>query len=136
MEFPLFHQRGAADCGPASLMMVSMYYGLEIPYDAICTMCKLSSDGISMYDLNTSARKLGFDTAVLLCNIKEIMDSIPLPTILYWKQKHFSVLFDVVDGLFNIADPISGYNSYTDDAFASKWYQDDMEAGILLALEQ
>lgn len=136
MDFPLFHQRGASDCGTASLMMIAMYYGLEIPYDAICSMCNLSSEGISMYDLNMSARKLGFDTVVLRCNAKEIMDRIPLPVILYWKQKHFSVLYDITGGLFHVADPIGGFNSYPESVFATEWNQDGKDTGILLALER
>lgn len=135
MTFPLFYQRGVADCGAASLMMVAKYHGIEMSYEDICYACHLTSVGMSIYNLNVGAKRLGFNTAVLRCSIRDIIDEIPMPTILYWKQKHFSVLYNIDHESFQIADSINGYVSYSESDFASKWYIENKPYGILLALE-
>lgn len=96
--YTLTYQKGPIDCGPASLMMIILYYGIKTSYEEICNMCNMSSRGVSVYSLCLCAKLFGFEVAALKTETINLIKNIPLPAILYWKEKHFSVLFQANKG--------------------------------------
>lgn len=133
-KYTLTYQKGPIDCGPASLMMIILYYGIKTSYEEICNMCNMSSRGVSVYSLCLCAKLFGFEVAALKTETINLIKNIPLPAILYWKEKHFSVLFQANKDIILIGDPIKGFIKYSKEDFTSKWYLKDKNYGILIAI--
>mgnify|MGYP003326153088 CR=1 FL=1 len=135
VNFPFEVQQAQNDCGPTSLWMIAKYYGINCSYQEICKRCRITENGVSLMNLCNCAESLGFHTLATKCTVSDMINHIPIPTILYWKERHYSVVYYVDDELILIADPMTGNMQYPIAEFSSKWYDESTGNGILLALE-
>ena len=137
-RFPCIRQHDSMQCGSACLTMVCRYYGLPLSAEYLSALCPATTEGVSLYGMTETAKKLGFQVT----NVKADMESIaqfPLPAILHWNQNHFVVLYRIRKGkTFYIADPGKGLTRYTADEFAAHWVSmasGGMRKGIAMLLE-
>lgn len=137
MKFPHYHQLEARDCGPTCLKIIARYYGKSYSLAELKEFCEITRQGVSLQDIINGASMIGFETMSLKLSIDKIMD-IPLPAILYWRQDHYVVLYDIKKnkkGLtYYLSDPSFGKVALKDDLFTSQWLHNDNN-GIALLLE-
>ena len=59
----LIRQHDLMDCGPASLSMVTSYFGNKFSLHNLREFCQIGKDGVSMLGIIHAAKKIGFKTA-------------------------------------------------------------------------
>ncbi len=67
----------------------------------------------------------------------EHIDNMPLPTILFWQQRHFVVLYKYnhKKKKYYIADPAQGKLTYTEHDFLNYWLPDSNNTGLAILAE-
>lgn len=67
----------------------------------------------------------------------EHMDTMPLPAILFWQQRHFVVLYryDKRKHKFYIADPAQGKMTYSEKEFRKYWMPNGKDTGLVILAE-
>jgi ATP-binding cassette subfamily B protein len=141
-KFPLDRQLDMMDCGPASLKMISKYYGKYYSLPYLRDLCGNTREGVTLAGISHGAETIGLRTLATRCSIDEILDSVPLPIIIHWDNSHFVVLYDVKrsnknNAKFCVADPAKGYVEYSRAEFEDKWIKRDENrtSGVALVLE-
>ena len=137
MRFTFHTQLESVDCGPACLQMVLSHYGKAYTLNELKERCHVSRVGITMHDIVGAAKGLGFATSVVKVNLEQIQ-SIPLPAVLFWRQEHYVVLYNVStntsrEAVFYVADPAYGKIQLTSELFYREWSQNEPK-GIALLL--
>lgn len=143
MPFPHFRQLDKMDCGPTCLRMIAKYYGANYSLQSLRERTYISKAGVSMEGIINAAEGIGFRTLGIRVTIKQLVEEIPLPCILYWNKKHFVVCHKIEkkngDVKFHIADPASPtLLVYTKEEFCRCWVNaqmDEEDAGMALLLE-
>jgi ATP-binding cassette subfamily B protein len=137
MRFPLRYQLEATDCGPSCIQMIAAYYGKSIPLSVLKNYCHVTRLGISTKDVIDGCKHIGLKGVVLHLSIARIRQ-MPLPAILYWRQEHFVVLYDVREKkgkyTYCIADPGFGRIKLDEQDFLKDWSTNN-EMGIVILLE-
>lgn len=133
-------QLDTKDCGPASLQIISRYYGKYFDLDDIRDKCETTREGISVYDLCKAAELIGFKTLPVKTSYRKLQEEIPLPCIVHWRKSHFIVVYKVTKDKVYISDPAIGLISYTKKEFVNGWLAHIREKqawrkGVLIALE-
>lgn len=122
-------QHDAMQCGTACLTMVCNHYGLSYSMEEISEMCPATAEGVSLYGMIQTAKKLGF-TAISTKASLELLSKARWPVILHWNQNHFVVLYKIKNGhTYYIADPGKGLVRYTKEEFVKHWACIDSEGG-------
>lgn len=127
------------DCGPASLMMISLYYGKKLNIEDIRNKCFITKEGVSLYGISEAAKNIGFKTVSAKLPPQSFSQE-KLPCILYWNQNHFVVLHKIKTNLlsgkkiYEIADPGFGFINLTEEKFKNSWLSAG-EKGIALFLQ-
>ena len=93
-RFPFFHQLDSNDCGPACIRMICKYYKNEYSVETVKSLCNLTRVGVTLLDIDSCLKQMGFDTVLLKITDEEAV-KMPLPSVLYWKQEHYVVLYKV-----------------------------------------
>lgn len=93
-RFPIYRQLESNDCGPTCIRMVCSFYGKEYSLSTIKKACNITRLGSTVQDILSGARNLGFTCSAVKISLIEIQ-RMPLPSIIYWKQEHFVVLYDI-----------------------------------------
>lgn len=137
MRFPFRSQTDSSDCGPACIQMVAAYYGKQISLATIKKSCHVTRLGICLKDLLEGCRKLGFQTVPIHLEFEKLKE-MPLPAILYWKQEHYVVLYQIKTHrgrmIYYIADPNYGKIKLEESVFIDSWTSDGSK-GISVVLE-
>lgn len=137
-RFPLYIQRSNLDCGTTCLRMIAAFYGKKISMECINRLCSYTMNGTTMLGLKKTAEQLNFDVLGIKTNIDNLVNEVPLPCILYWRQEHFVVLYKVKRKgqriLFYVADPIGSRFKYTRSEIEKCWLLESNE-GAALCLE-
>lgn len=127
--------------------MIAGFYGRNYSLEYLREECFISKDGVSLPNLETAAKKIGFDTHMAMLNYEHLLDYCPLPCILHWNQNHFVVLYKVYENKpligekgkstfrFLLADPAHGIITIDKDTFISGWLASDADTGAALILE-
>ncbi|MEN9611829.1 MAG: hypothetical protein RLZZ628_2643 [Bacteroidota bacterium] len=154
-SFPFYRQLDAMDCGPTCLRMVAHYYGKIYAQDFLRDKTSINRNGVSVAGLAEAAELIGLQTLSLAASFEMLAQDIPLPCIVYWKQRHFIVVTKmkpkqsigakilkqpITDWEIQVADPAYGLLSYSKDAFLQGWfskknYNAASDEGIVLVLE-
>lgn len=92
--------------------------------------------------LSDAAGTIGFKTMGLRITLDQLVNDVPLPCILYWKQNHFVVCYGIKKRRghyhFLIADPAKQPISYAEEELKKSWLSMEnagCEVGVALALE-
>lgn len=135
-EFPFFSQKSNYDCGPACLKMVLDYYGTKFKYEDILSLANMSDTGISMYELNVTAKILGLKSEGVSLNFSDLFSNIELPCIIHWYKKHYVVLppQEEPQKSITIINPSTGKQNVTIEEFLEGWSNgSDSNTGNVLA---
>lgn len=118
------YQLESADCGPACLSMVAAYHKRNYSIRDIKEQCALTRMGVSVHDIIAGGKKMGFRVNGVQLTPDQL-DTAPLPLILYWKQRHFVVLYDVQERngttYYHIADPSYGKIKMDLETVTKEW---------------
>ncbi|WP_166437093.1 peptidase domain-containing ABC transporter [Niastella caeni] len=123
-KLTFFAQLEGSDCGPACLAMVASYYKKRYTVKDVKQFCPVTRMGVAVQDILGGARKMGFEAAGVKLTVEEVT-AAPLPLILYWKQSHFVVLYDIANHRGNttyyIADPGYGKIKLDEETLMKGW---------------
>ena len=137
MRFPVRRQLELTDCGPVCIQIIAAYYGKNIPLSQLREYCNVTRIGISIQDLLTGCKRIGFDSVAAHVNINEI-GRMPLPAILFWRQEHFVVLYKIKKRkgtrYFYIVDPSFGKACLPETDFLQDWTEDNFQ-GVVCVIE-
>lgn len=100
-------QSEAAECGLASLTMISNSYGQFHNLQELRHKFSFSLKGAKLNQLIHIAQQLGFQTRALRLDMEDL-GNLKLPCILHWDLNHFVVLAKVKGGKATILDPAIG----------------------------
>ncbi|MEE4000512.1 peptidase domain-containing ABC transporter [Tenacibaculum sp. FZY0031] len=124
MKLKFINQLESNDCGPACLAMVTSAHGKNVSLKEAKKICEVTRMGVSVKDILNGGEKLGFQSHGLKLK-EEDLSKIPLPSILYWKQDHFVVLYKIREGKkkksYHIADPGYGKTVIDDELLQKEW---------------
>lgn len=134
-HFPVEYQMDSQDCGPASLKIIAKHFGRYYSLQYLRDRCGITNQGISLLDLSTGAENIGLRTLAIKCTIEEVITSVPFPTILFWNENHFVVLYHADKKHMWVSDPAKGRIKYTHEEFRRGWYPKKENKGVLLAVE-
>ena len=136
MVFPFRSQMESSDCGPACIQMVAAYFGKRLSLSALKEYCNVTRLGVSLKDVLNGCERIGLRAVPLQLAIDQLKE-MPLPAILYWKQEHFVVLYNLSHKknktYYHIADPAYGKIRLNENQFMDSWASN--ETGIAVALE-
>lgn len=143
-RYPFYKQLDLMDCGPSCLKMICKYHGKEISRTTLSENAHTTRDGTSLGGIVEAAESVGLQCLALNCNFQTLSEDIPLPCIIYWRQKHYVVVYEIVKKRKKtkivFADPSHGIIEYSEHEFLQAWYNkreysaiDDN--GVVLVLE-
>lgn len=135
MRFSFISQLESNDCGPACLLMISKFHGRHASLKEIKELCAVTRMGVSVKDILTGGGNLGFESHGLKLTLPQLKE-IPLPSILFWKQDHYVVLYKIVRkkgrNLYYIADPAYGKTIVEEDILRKEWIGNNVKGVCLV----
>ncbi len=138
MNFKLFKQSEAKDCGPTCLKMIARHHGRSISIERLRRVAETTREGSSLLGVSEAAEKIGFRTLAVQLSASKLAKA-PLPCILHWSQNHYTVLYRIKRGKYYLADPAHGLIKYTQREFIDAWIgkdaNEDSQEGIALMME-
>lgn len=134
-RFPVDYQMDSQDCGPACLKIIAKHFGRYYSLQYLRDRCGITSQGISLLDLSTGAESIGLRTLAIKCTLEDVINQVPFPAILFWKDSHFIVVYHANKKYIWVSDPAKGRIKYTHEEFKKGWYQKGATNGVLLAIE-
>lgn len=134
-RFPVEYQMDSQDCGPACLKIIAKHFGKFYSLQSLRDKCGITKEGVSLLDLSTGAESIGLRTLAIKCTIDDIVNSVPFPAIIFWKDSHFVVVYHANKKYIWVSDPAKGRIKYTHEEFKKGWYQKGAKQGVLLAIE-
>lgn len=111
-ETPTIYQRAVTECGAASLCMIFLYYGKQIPLEKMCMETKVSEIGCNAGDIVRTAKRYGFESHGYRLELDELISLRP-PCIIHWNFNHFVVFEGFVEGSVYLNDPAVGRRKIT-----------------------
>ena len=132
-------QHDQTDCGPASLAMISKYYGKSYTIERLRSLTHVNREGVSLLGINEAAKKLGFDTFASKLTVEALSTHVYNPCVLHWNKNHFVVLEKVTYNFFTkkvkfkVLDPSHGVIKLSKEVFEKHWLSDD-DKGVVLFL--
>lgn len=134
-QFPVEYQMDSNDCGPASLKIIAKYFGKFYSLQSLRDKCGMTNQGISLLDISVGAENIGLRTLSIKCTILDIVNKVPFPAVIYWKDNHFIVVYHANKKYVWVSDPAKGLIKYSLKEFQEGWYQKNENCGVLLAVE-
>lgn len=135
MKFKFVNQLESNDCGPACLSMVLNSYGVNIPVKELKEICEITRMGISVKDILDGGEKVGFESHGLKLTLDQL-EEIPLPAILFWKQDHYVVLYNITQKKgkknYYIADPGYGKIKIEEELIIREWIGNEAKGVCLI----
>ncbi len=137
-KFYHYQQHDAMDCGPTCLRMVAKHYGRGLSIQKLREATQIGKEGVSLLGISEAAESIGFKTLAVKVPFKQLEKDAPLPCIVYWKQNHFVVAYQIKKNQVYVADPALGLITYSKTEFESQWattIEEGEKTGIALLLE-
>ena len=103
----MIYQSEAAECGLASIAMVSNHYGHKIDLQTLRSRYSVSLTGANLQQLMSLGEQLGLAGRALKVELEDT-HKLALPCILHWDMNHFVVLKKVGRNSITILDPARG----------------------------
>jgi ATP-binding cassette subfamily B protein len=138
MSFPFVKQPDGMDCGPACLKMIAAFHRKNFSLETLRRKCYITREGVSFLGLSEAADSLGFKTLGVRISFEMLAGNVPLPCIVFWRQKHFIVVYKIERDKIWVADPAVGLVKYTIEEFTRNWsstISDGKPAGLVLIIE-
>lgn len=129
----VYQQLEFSDCGYACIRMICRHYGWRIAPDYLQEISDYNRLGLSIGEIKSVLTHLGFNCQAVKVSIEEV-NLMPLPAILFWKEKHFVVLASVDSDKYEILDPAEGRLYVKKDEFVENFIS-SKNFGIALVME-
>ena len=94
-KFPFYKQHDSMDCGATCLRIIARYYGRFYSLEYLRELTFIGKDGVALIDIADAAEKLGLSSLAAKVGWKRIVEGLPLPMIVHWRQEHFLVVYEV-----------------------------------------
>src|SRR5437879_4834386 len=139
-SFPFFRQLDQMDCGAACLKMIYKFYGQDYSIQYLREISHITRQGVSILDLSDAAESIGFKSLALPISFETLLEA-PLPCVIFWRQRHFVVVYKTTSKYIYVADPAYGLIRYTHEKFMDGWFynlnrrQEEELEGYALFLE-
>jgi ATP-binding cassette subfamily B protein len=137
-SFPFYKQLDSKDCGVACLRIIASYYGKKYTAKSLQNKSTVTREGVSLLGISDTAESIGFRTMGVEISYEKLKNEMPLPCIVHWKQRHFIVIYKILQDRVYVADPAVGKLSYTKDEFLRSWLstiKTNEHQGIALLLQ-
>jgi ATP-binding cassette subfamily B protein len=95
-------------CGPACLVMVLRYFGLDVDIDRISRRIAVVPGGTFALDLLREARSQGLRAWAVRLRSPAYLAQIPRASILHWRDSHYVVFDRCTRQGIKFVDPRSG----------------------------
>ncbi|MGO4294258.1 peptidase domain-containing ABC transporter [Chitinophaga sp. RAB17] len=138
MKFPFYRQYDSRDCGAACLKMIAGFYGKNYSIQTLRELCYINREGVSLDTLSNAAEQIGLRSFCATVTLDVLIKEAPLPVVVFWKQKHFVVVYKVTKTKVYIADPANDKVALDFQTFSKFWINSKTEGqdtGICLFLE-
>jgi HlyB family type I secretion system ABC transporter len=119
-RYPFLEQQSSSDCGIASLVMISRYWGKRFSIHRLRDIANVNRDGASLKGLVKAAESIGFTTRPVKTDL-DILAQQDLPAIAHWEGKHYIVVYEITAKQVIVADPAIGRRSLTREQFTKDW---------------
>ncbi len=126
------------DCGAACLRMIARHHGRFFSLEYLRELSYVDREGVSLRAISEAAETIGYNTLAAKLDFHTLVEDVPLPAIVHWRQEHFVVVYKTSKKKISIADPASGKVTLTTKEFLEGWASDTDEGkdeGIVLMLE-
>lgn len=124
MRFPVRRQLEATDCGPVCIQMIAAYYKKRYSLQTLKEYCRVTRLGISVQDVLNGCKSIGLHAVSVQVSPTELQQ-MPLPAILYWRQSHYVVLYQIRikkgRRIYYLADPDYGRIKLQEEFFQKEW---------------
>lgn len=137
MAFPKFIQFDSSDCGPTCIRIVAKHYGKQFNLSTLRDLTFKTKTGVSLLSISTAAEKIGFRTQGSKVSY-DMLQTVQLPCIVHWRQKHFIVVYKIRGEKIYVSDPAVGLIRYSKKEFLDGWAatrENNLPTGIILTLE-
>ena len=133
-KFPLVKQKYIKDCGPVSLQIVLLSYGINASINQLRNLCSTNRNGTTLLDLKRAAEYFGFAAKAVKAELTpDLLEVGPLIAYLP-ERKHYVVIYKITERKVFTSDPARGRINYTIDEFLKIWVPEKQEMGIALLL--
>lgn len=133
-KFPSLKQKYTKDCGPVSLQIILLSYGLEVSTNQLRMLCSTSRNGTTLLDLKRAAESCGFAAKAVKANLDpELLNAGPFIAFLP-ESKHYSVIYKITATKVYASDPSRGKIKYDKEEFLKFWLPENQDMGIALLL--
>ena len=126
------------DCGPSCLRMIAKFYGKNFSLQTIRERSYLTREGVSFLGMSDAAESIGMRSVGARVSYQQLVEQVPLPAIVHWKEEHFVVVYAIKKCKVFVADPAYGLITYQEAEFLKGWcgHTDAAKAkGLTLILE-
>ena len=138
-KFPVFKQTDRFDCGPACLKMICKYYGRDFNIEELRLLCKITPDGVIAKNLLHAMESLGLSALPASIDFETLKKEAPLPCIVYWRDRHYVIVYRIKKNTVYVADPLHGRIKYSKEEFIKAWQNSTSpkpgDQGVVLLLE-
>jgi ATP-binding cassette subfamily B protein len=139
MSFFFYQQPDQMDCGPTCLRMVARHFGRSVSLEKLRKLSETTRSGSSLQGISTAAEHIGFKSLGVKISFQSLQDDAPLPSIVFWNNRHFVVVYKIKKNKVYIADPAHGLLTYKKQEFIDNWIgkhaNHNTEEGLVLLLE-
>ncbi|MGQ4649813.1 cysteine peptidase family C39 domain-containing protein [Lyngbya aestuarii] len=119
-RYPFIQQQSAADCGAASLAMISRYWGKTFSLNYLRNLANVVGAGASLKSLANGAESLGFQARPVRASLSRLVEQ-KNPWIAHWQGDHYVVVYRVKGDRVLMADPGVGKRLVTRQEFLAGW---------------
>lgn len=134
-KFPFFRQLDYRDCGPTCLRMVAKFHGKSFSREFLRDKAGITRLGVTMAGIADAAEIIEMRTLGMRVSLESLVNEVPTPFIVPWRQKHFVVVYKTSKTKVFVADPAQGLLEYTHDDFLKAWTNTIDKTGFVLILE-
>jgi len=133
-KYPVVKQYDSMDCGPACLKMICAYFGKHLSMDYLRSIARTDRSGTSVLSLVEAAESLGLEATPMKASITDITVEKPFPSVVFWKQRHYMVLYNLQNNKYHLSDPAFGAMTMTEKEFKAGWMTED-GTGIYISFQ-
>ncbi|MBD3386441.1 ATP-binding cassette domain-containing protein [candidate division KSB1 bacterium] len=123
-KYPLVRQYDRIDCGPAALLSVLKFYGGDASLVAVRDWCRTDTNGSTMFDLVTAARRMGFKASGATGDYEALArEKMPCIAHVVLEQglQHFLILYRIDKKGVYVGDPGRGRYRMSKSEFMHIW---------------
>jgi ATP-binding cassette subfamily B protein len=123
--------------------MIAKYYGKHYSLETLRQQSFITREGVSMLGISDAAEYIGFRTSGVMISFEQLLEDVPFPCIVHWKQNHFVVVYKIkkdkkAGHKIYVADPALGLAVYDEADFKKAWIstrKESEEKGTALILQ-